>query len=52
MKSEGLQFLYELFDSMGWDNIEMEDLEVIMAVVKRVEIKNPHKQEELKRYNF
>ena len=39
MKSEGLQFLYDLFVSMGWDNIDLADLELIMAVVKRVEEK-------------
>lgn len=39
MKSEGIEFLYELFDSLGWDNVDMADIEVIMAVVKRMEKK-------------
>lgn len=41
MKSEGIQFLYELFDAMGWDIIEVEDLEVIMATVKKMEKNEP-----------
>jgi len=39
MKSEGIEFLYELFDSLGWDSVDMADIEVIMAVVKRMEKK-------------
>ena len=39
MKSEGLEFLYELYDSLGWDNVDLADLELIMAVVKRMEEK-------------
>lgn len=39
MKSEGLEFLYEVCESMGWDNIDMSDLEIIMATVKSMEKK-------------
>ena len=37
MKSEGIKFLYELFDSLGWDNVDMADIEVIMLTVQRME---------------
>lgn len=38
MKAEGLQFLYEIYDSFGWDNIDLADLEMIIAVVKKLEV--------------
>ena len=37
MKSEGLEFLYNICNSMGWDNLDLADLEIILAVIREFE---------------